>query len=258
MGGPQKAQWTYSPISADAASPLHEKESKKGELNEFQGHFCPQMRASTWWWKIKTIHITGGTTGIVLATAKLLNVEGAKIVVTGRNLETLAAVQRELPDVIVIKSDSGSLSAAQLLGNDVKKHVAHLDGVFLNAGIATASIAIPGESVYCATKAALSSLGKTLAVELAPRGIRVKVVSPGMVSKHPSLINLACPESSKRAIGRCLRPKTLLKRLGTADEVAQLVRFLLSEESSYIIGTELVIDGGLRLAWQKKTAIAPA
>jgi len=87
--------------------------------------------------KNKTILITGGATGIGLATAKLLNVEGAKIIVTGRNPETLAAVQRELPDVIVIKSDSGSLSAAQLLGNEVKKHVDHLDGVFLNAGIAT-------------------------------------------------------------------------------------------------------------------------
>jgi short-subunit dehydrogenase involved in D-alanine esterification of teichoic acids len=72
--------------------------------------------------KNKTILITGGTTGIGLATAKLLNVEGAKIIVTGRNPETLAAVQRELADVIVIRSDSGSLSAAQLLGNEVKKH----------------------------------------------------------------------------------------------------------------------------------------
>jgi NAD(P)-dependent dehydrogenase (short-subunit alcohol dehydrogenase family) len=87
--------------------------------------------------KNKTILITGGTTGIGLATAKLPNVEGAKVIVTGRNPETLAAVQRELPDVIVIMSDSGSLSAAQLLGNEVKKHVDHLDGVFLNAGIAT-------------------------------------------------------------------------------------------------------------------------
>src|SRR2546427_1632043 len=63
--------------------------------------------------KNKTILITGGTTGIGLATAKLLSAEGAKIIVTGRNSETLAAVQRELPGVIVIKSDSGSLSAAQ-------------------------------------------------------------------------------------------------------------------------------------------------
>ena len=73
--------------------------------------------------KNKTILITGGATGIGLATAKLLSAEGAKIIVTGRNPETLAAVQRELPGVILIKSDSGSLSAAQSLGGEVKKHV---------------------------------------------------------------------------------------------------------------------------------------
>jgi short-subunit dehydrogenase involved in D-alanine esterification of teichoic acids len=66
--------------------------------------------------KNKTILITGGTTGIGLANAKLLSAEGAKVIVTGRNPETLAAVQRELPGVIVIQSDSGSLSAAQSLG----------------------------------------------------------------------------------------------------------------------------------------------
>src|ERR1700691_5829815 len=86
--------------------------------------------------KNKNILITGGTTGIGLATAKLLSAEGAKVMVTGRNPETLAAVQRELSGVIVSKSDSASLSAAQSLGAEVKKHVDHLDGVFLNAGIA--------------------------------------------------------------------------------------------------------------------------
>src|SRR4051812_12655499 len=87
--------------------------------------------------KDKTILITGGTTGIGLATAQLLGAEGAKIIVTGRNPETLAAAQRALPaGTVLLKSDSGSLSAVQALGDEVKQHAALLDGVFLNAGVA--------------------------------------------------------------------------------------------------------------------------
>jgi len=86
--------------------------------------------------KNKTILITGGTTGIGLATAQLLTAEGTKVIVTGRNSETLAAAQKKMPGVTVIKSDSASLSAAQSLGNEVKKYTDRLDGALLNAGIA--------------------------------------------------------------------------------------------------------------------------
>jgi NAD(P)-dependent dehydrogenase (short-subunit alcohol dehydrogenase family) len=244
--------------------------------------------------KNKTILITGGTTGIGLATAKLLSAEGAKVIVTGRNPETLAAAQRELPGAIVVNSDSASLSAAQALGAEVKKHVEHLDGVFLNAGIVTftpfesetpqhfddmfnvnvrgpyfqlqsllpllgkpsavvftssvsASLAGPSQSVYSATKAAIVSFGKTLAVELAPRGIRVNVISPGPI-ETPISKKLGLTEEQLKNLGEMFVAKTLLKRIGTADEVARLVRFLFSEDSSYILGSELTIDGGLRLA----------
>src|SRR5882724_4336963 len=87
--------------------------------------------------KNKTILITGGTTGIGLATAQLLSAEGAKVIVTGRNPETLAAAERALPaNVAILKSDSGSLEDARSLGDEVKKLGFRLDGVFLNAGIA--------------------------------------------------------------------------------------------------------------------------
>jgi NAD(P)-dependent dehydrogenase (short-subunit alcohol dehydrogenase family) len=84
----------------------------------------------------QTFLITGGTTGIGLATAQLLSADGAKVIVTGRNPATLAAAKSALPaSAVILASDSGSLADAQELGPVVKKHVARLDGVFLNAGI---------------------------------------------------------------------------------------------------------------------------
>lgn len=239
--------------------------------------------------KNKTILITGGTTGIGLATAQLLSAEGAKVIVTGRNPETLAAAQKKMPGVTVIKSDSASLSAAQSLGNEVKKHTDRLDGAFLNAGVAqfgpieamtpqqyddmfninvrgpffqlqsllpllanpsavvftssiVASLAFPAMSLYSATKASIDSFGKTLAVELAPRGIRVNVVSPGPVDT-PIMKKVGISDEEKEEFAN----QSLLKRFGRSDEVAKLARFLLSDDSSFIIGENVVIDGGVRL-----------
>jgi NAD(P)-dependent dehydrogenase (short-subunit alcohol dehydrogenase family) len=241
--------------------------------------------------KNKIVLITGGTTGIGLATAQLLSAEGAKVIVTGRNPTTLAAARNALPaGTIFIQSDSGSLSAAQALGSEVKKHVDHLDGVFLNAGIGTfapmeaqtpqhyddlfnvnvrgpffqlqsllpllgnpsavvftssvvADLAFANMSLYAATKAAIVSFGRTLATELAPRGIRVNVVSPGPV-ETPILGKVGVSDEAKKEFAN----KTLLKRWGQPEEVAKLARFLLSEDSSFIIGTNMIVDGGTRLA----------
>ncbi len=77
--------------------------------------------------KNKNILITGGTTGIGLATAQLLSADGTNVIVTGRNPETLAAAKEILPGVVVLASDAGDLTAALALGEDVKKHAAHLD-----------------------------------------------------------------------------------------------------------------------------------
>src|SRR5262249_11693680 len=85
----------------------------------------------------KTILITGGTTGIGLATAQRLSAEGANVIVTGRNPETLASAKKTLNGVVVLPSDSGDLGAAQALGDEIKPFADHLDGAFLNAGIAT-------------------------------------------------------------------------------------------------------------------------
>lgn len=245
--------------------------------------------------KNKTILITGGTTGIGLATAKLLSAEGAKVIVTGRNPATLAAAKAQLPaSAIVLKSDSASLADAQALGAEVKKHAAKLDGAFLNAGIAqfgpieamtpqhyedmfnvnvrgpyfqiqsllpvlanpssiviNASLAaghvLPNTTIYSATKAAVVSLGKALSQELAPRGIRVNSLSPGPVVT-PIFGKLGLDEAATKGLADSLAQATLLKRTGQPEEIAKLARFLLSEDSGFIIGEDIVIDGGVRHA----------
>lgn len=244
--------------------------------------------------KNKTILITGGTTGIGLATAQLLQAEGARVIVTGRNPETLAAARTTLgAQAIVIPSDSGSLADAQALGAEIKRHAGKLDGAFLNAGggqfgpieamtpkhfddmfgvnvrgvyfqlqsllpvlanpssvVITSSVAaqlgMPTTSIYSATKAAVVSFGKTLAVELAPRGIRVNTISPGPIAT-PIFNKLDLPPEARKGFEDHMAAQTLVKRFGTADEVAKLARFLLSDDSSFVIGDDILVDGGVRL-----------
>jgi NAD(P)-dependent dehydrogenase (short-subunit alcohol dehydrogenase family) len=243
--------------------------------------------------KNKTILITGGTTGIGLATAQLLSSQGAKIIVTGRNPETLASAKKILNGAVVLSSDAADLGAAQALGGEVKKYADQLDAAFLNAGVATfvpleaatpknyddmfnvnvrglyfqlqsllpllsnpssavftssiaGSIAFAGTSIYSATKAAVISLGKTLAVELAARGVRVNVLSPGPIDT-PIIKKIGLPAEQQKGFEETVVAKSLLKRFGTSEEVARAARFLLSEDSSNITGTELIIDGGVRL-----------
>lgn len=117
--------------------------------------------------------------------------------------------------------------------------------VVLNASV-VAQLGFPGASIYSATKAAVVSLGKTLAVELAPRGIRVNTISPGPIST-PIYGKLGMPPEAVKGFEDTMAAQALLKRVGRADEVARAARFLLSSDSSYVTGSELLVDGGVHL-----------
>ena len=102
----------------------------------------------------------------------------------------------------------------------------------------------PGLSILAATKAAARSLVRTLGAELASRGIRVNAVSPGAIST-PFYSKMGLSEAQLSAVAGDLQSKIALKRFGDATELAKAVLFLASEDSSYITGIELSVDGGL-------------
>jgi NAD(P)-dependent dehydrogenase (short-subunit alcohol dehydrogenase family) len=102
----------------------------------------------------------------------------------------------------------------------------------------------PNMSVYAATKAALRSFARTLSAELVGRGIRVNAVSPGPVAT-PIMARSGLTPEQIEGFGKMITEQVPLKRVGQPDEIASAVRFLAGAESSFVVGTELVADGGL-------------
>nr|WP_294781532.1 glucose 1-dehydrogenase [uncultured Flavobacterium sp.] len=115
--------------------------------------------------------------------------------------------------------------------------------IIFNTSI-NAHVGMPNSSVYAASKAAVLSLNKVFAVELAGRKIRVNAVSPGPV-ETPIYGKLGLEKEEVEGFGTVLSDKILLKRFGQASEIAKTVSFLASDDSSFITGSEIVIDGGL-------------
>ena len=115
--------------------------------------------------------------------------------------------------------------------------------VILNASV-VAQVGLPNTSVYSATKAAVRSLGRTLAAELSPRGIRVNVVSPGLI-ETPLVGKLGLSPDEADAFGEQVVQQTPLGRPGKAEEIAATVAFLASNDASYFTGADLVADGGM-------------
>jgi len=107
-----------------------------------------------------------------------------------------------------------------------------------------AVLGMPGSSVYSASKAAILSFNRVLAQELAPRKIRVNAVSPGPVAT-PLYGKLGLKDAELDGMGQLLTSRILLKRFAQPKEVATVVRFLASDDASFITGTEITVDGGL-------------
>jgi NAD(P)-dependent dehydrogenase (short-subunit alcohol dehydrogenase family) len=239
----------------------------------------------------KTALITGGNSGIGLATARLFLEHGSRVAITGRDAATLEAAARELGrDVFAIRSDAGKVSEIGQLMDVVGERFGQLDVLLLNAAggqpapleftseehfdsmvavsfkgvffsiqkalplmragasiIVTTSIAnqvaAPNFGVYAASKAAARSLVRTAALELAQRGIRVNAVSPGPIDT-PGFGRWDVPQEVVDAARADFTNRSPSRRFGRAEEVARAALFLASEESSYVVGAELVVDGG--------------
>jgi NAD(P)-dependent dehydrogenase (short-subunit alcohol dehydrogenase family) len=115
--------------------------------------------------------------------------------------------------------------------------------IILNTSI-NARLGMPNTSVYGATKAALASLTRTLSGELISRGIRVNAVSPGPIAT-PLYDKFGLPESDRAALKNFIQSQIPAGRFGNASEVAQAIVFFASDEATYTVGSELVIDGGM-------------
>src|SRR5262245_54079639 len=239
----------------------------------------------------KTALITGGNSGIGLATAKLFVAEGARVAITGRNPKTLAAAAAELgPNALAIPADVTDVASLERAVSQTVAKFGKLDVVFANAGIGGASpvgqtslaafeqilrtnltavfftvqaaaphlkdgasiilngsvhatMGVPGWSAYAATKAGVRAMTRNLASELAPRNIRVNQVTPG-ATKTPIWSGAAPTADAFVALDNRLSRAVPLNRMGEPDELAQAALFLASDESRYVSGAELVVDGG--------------
>jgi NAD(P)-dependent dehydrogenase (short-subunit alcohol dehydrogenase family) len=237
--------------------------------------------------------ITGGNSGIGLATARLFIKEGAQVAITGRNQETLDAALAELgPKAISFRGDVTDSQSRKDIFKQVGEKFGKLDIVFANAGIAGSTpvgstaeelfeevirvnltsvfftvqdalpllndggsvilngsvigtLGQPGYSAYSASKAGVRALARTLAADLSPRNIRVNAVAPG-ATKTPiwGRGGRRSPEEVGE-VAKKVASQIALGRWGEADEIAKAVLFLASDDSSYVQGIELFVDGGL-------------
>ena len=238
--------------------------------------------------------VTGGSSGIGLATAQHFIQEGAAhVYITGRRQDALDNAIKQIgkKNITAIQGDSAKLEDIDKIYEQIKKQSGHLDILFANAGvlerlpldsvtekhfdtifdinvkgvlftvqkalpifkdggsiILNASVVSakgnPSVSVYSATKAALRSFARCWTVDLKDRKIRVNAISPG-ATETDGLINTLGSTKEQQQQNIAARASTIpLNRFGTPDEMAKAVVFLASDDSSYVTGIELYVDGG--------------
>ena len=241
----------------------------------------------------KTAVITGGDSGIGLATARKLVEEGAYVFITGRRQSELDAAVKQIGknNVSGVQGDVSNLADLDRLYATIQQQKGSIDILFANAGLGepaplpaiseahfdktfdvnvkgllftvqkalplfkdggsiilsastAASKATEGLGVYGASKAAVRSFARTWTLELKHRKIRVNAISPGPIDT-PGLRGFSSLGQNGDRIKAGIVASVPLGRMGTPDEIAEAVSFLASEDSSFITGIELFVDGGL-------------
>lgn len=239
----------------------------------------------------KTALITGGTSGIGFATARLFVEEGARVAITGQDKGRLYEAAGDLgEDVIPIQAEMSSLPDIEAMVEEVRESFGTLDVLFANAGVTWAApfteideesfdgqvainvkgpfftvqkaaailnhgasvilttsvlneMGMPGMSVYSASKAAVRSLTRTFAAEMVGQEVRVNAVSPGPIDT-PIYSKLGMePEALQEMAGQ-LVGQIPMKRFGQSEEIASIALFLASDDSSFMHGEEITVDGG--------------
>ncbi len=240
----------------------------------------------------RRILITGGASGIGLATARRFVAEGARVALLDRNAEGLTTAKRGLAGAHVVVADvtqetdvrSAVTGAVQALGGlDGLVNAAgvsawrsfeeldfaewrrilsiNLDGPFLVTHAALPALKAAGKgtvvnvasgaglqprpnfSAYCSSKGGLVMFTRAIAMDLAASKIRVNAVCPGIVMTPLVERNLATFPDREAAFQRYLS-RNLMHRFGTAEEVAQAILYLTSDDSTFVTGSALSIDGG--------------
>jgi NAD(P)-dependent dehydrogenase (short-subunit alcohol dehydrogenase family) len=117
-------------------------------------------------------------------------------------------------------------------------------GAIVNIASNMGHVGGPGRTPYCTAKAGLINLGKALALELAPKGVRVNSVSPGGVLTERVITR----HGSAEAAVRNMTPTHPMGRIATTDEIAEAIWFMATESSAFVTGTDLKVDGGYTAA----------